>query len=150
MPLAVWPGALPQSPLAEGTEESLVDTRIGFQPDAGPSQVMSIFTRGVKTVTYGIGPLRDYQKDVLDNFVETTLVGGTQFFEWASPAWNNAVFVFRFLTLPTYPLKIPRAVVEAAGSSENAGPGYATWTGKIQRTFFSAFSLARFPWYPAA
>ncbi|MCI0636485.1 MAG: hypothetical protein L0206_21585 [Actinobacteria bacterium] len=150
MALAVWPVDLPQSPLFEGTEESLVDTRVGFQPDAGPSQVMSIFTRGIKKVTYGIGPLRDYHKDLLDVFVEETLVGGTQFFEWASPAWNSQLLVFKFVALPVYQLKIHRSTISEAASSENAGAGYVTWTGKIQRKWFTLFSLARFPWYPAA
>ena len=151
MPLAVFPASLPQSLLVEGTSEQSQDQRVRFQPDAGPAIVTNLFTKPAKTLQARLGPLRDYQKDLLDVFVETTLAGGTQPFEWTSPGWDGSVgdtFTFRFVSLPTYDLLFGRRFIVEAGVSENAGPGYPTWT-QTQRMWFASFTLERLPWFPA-
>jgi hypothetical protein len=152
MALDQWPAGLPQSLLFAGTTEQSQDGRVRFQPDAGPAIVTNLFTRAAKIVQARLGPLRDYQKDLLDVFVETTLSGGVEPFEWASPGWDGSAgdtFTFRFVSLPTYELLMPRSTLtEAVGDVSPAGPGYVTWT-TTQRRWIASFALERLPWFPA-
>jgi hypothetical protein len=149
VPVAVWLPQLPQSPLLEGTSEQGQDQTVSFPPDAGPGIVWGAFTKPVKVASYGLAPLRDYQRDLLDNWIEVTLVGNTQPFDWTSAAWSGATFRFRLVGLPKYDLLLPVSVVAEAASSESpVAAGYPTYTGKLQRKWRASITLARFPWYP--
>lgn len=99
MPNPLWPAELPQAfPL--GVPKVRQDLRVISEVDVGAPQVR---LRGTGATT-SYGPMSfvytDRQVAALELFVETTLRGGTQRFDWISPWPYAGRRTFQFADLP--------------------------------------------------
>lgn len=132
---AIYPAALPQS-LPLGTPIEPVDTRVTFQSDAGPGQIMPLMTEEPFTLTVSERYLlTSYQRGVLQAFGVTTLVGWALPFDWVDPWPGAGTLSFRWLAKPSY-----TPIASAA-----------TRAGRPEQVLYRAsFRLEWRPWYPPA
>jgi len=98
--MAVWPNTLPAIPLVEGFKEAAPDTSIRTQMDTGPARIRPRYTAGVRPIAGKISCDKT-QVATVDTFYLTTLLQGSQSFDWAHPRTGVTVS-FRFTKPPTY------------------------------------------------
>lgn len=86
-----WPAELPQCfnvPFSSG----MGDGRIAYQPDKGPAIMRRRTSSTVKTVSGQMRMTRD-QVGALQDFIETTLLGGSLPFTFKDPTSQETVLV---------------------------------------------------------
>lgn len=100
MPNPVWPPTLPQDVFAEGYDETLPNTMLRTQMDAGPAKTRRRSTAGVRPLTVTIELNRTLGEDAaFDEFFTDTLGGGTLSFDWTHPR-TLATVTMRFTAPP--------------------------------------------------
>jgi hypothetical protein len=97
--MATWPGTLPPRLLVEGYQERLPNNKLRTEMDAGPAKQRRRYTAAVRPIT-GAQVLTQAQVAALKTFHNTTLLGGTQPFDWTDPIPNSGLVNFRFVTEP--------------------------------------------------
>lgn len=103
--MVTWPAALPQVAPIAGYQETLPDTSLRTQMDAGPARMRRRFTAAVRPITINF-ILSDEQLETFHDFYVTTLAGGSLPFDWVHPRHAadlpQAFFQFRIVRPPTY------------------------------------------------
>ncbi|HZJ62351.1 MAG TPA: hypothetical protein VFD36_02440 [Kofleriaceae bacterium] len=102
--MAVWPASLPEIPLVAGFSESPPNTLIRTQMDAGPARVRPRYTGGPRPMKAAIS-CTAAQVETFDVFLLTTLLQGSQKFDWVHPRTGIAK-TFRFV-IPPDPTYVP-------------------------------------------
>ena len=103
---AVWPPSLPAEALLAGLEETPPELRLRTAMDAGPAKVRRRFTAGVRVFSVSL-LLTRAQVQTFDEFLLTTVEGGSLPFTWKHPRTGNPID-FRFVELPRYAARAPR------------------------------------------
>jgi hypothetical protein len=101
MSIPVWPDTLPQQLLVDGYSQSLADTTIKSEMDAGPAKVRRRYTAGVEPVS-GMMLLTETQLGTLRTFYEDTLLGGSLRFSWTKPPAHSTACEMRFTAPPSW------------------------------------------------
>ena len=104
MPNPVWPPALPQNQFVGLTDQLAEGAVIRTPNTAGPSFVRPRYTGVPRNQSVPI-TLTHAQRATFDAFYETTLVMGSQEFDWEDPRTDAAV-TFRFLRAPQFALAV--------------------------------------------
>lgn len=138
----VWPPGLPQKFPLDFVDEVPVDERIQFQPDQGPPLITTIGIESAVLYEISNWKIRDYQRDLLETFVKTTLSGGVEWFDWTNPWPNAGTLTFGFHTKPRY------RCIAGARLRPEASPSEAPY-GQVQRLHATSFTLIRPVWFPA-
>lgn len=99
----VWPSGI-AGEMFDGLTDSLQDTRVRTQMDAGPPKMRRRFTAPMRTLTI---PFRmtGAERDTFDTFFQTTLVQGTLTFDWEEPL-NDATVSYQFVSVPIFALSV--------------------------------------------
>jgi hypothetical protein len=103
MPLASWPGSLPQNQFIGVADERQSGT-IRTAMDAGPAKTRPRFSAVVRNVTCPILMTGDQKAD-FDTFFITTLVEGSLPFTWTDPA-DDSTQTYRFIAPPKFSLEV--------------------------------------------
>ena len=99
--MAVWPGTLPQVVSWQGYARRLQDTRLRTAMDAGPPKVRSKYTATIVEQDLPVVFFTKAQWVLLETFYVTTLLQGTQTFEWTDPITGVTVN-YRFKAPPIF------------------------------------------------
>lgn len=94
---------LPDHVLQDGYEEMEPETAVRSQMETGPAKLRQRFTSGRRRIKC-VMSLSGTEVDTLGTFFSTTLVGGTQPFDWVLPR-TQAATTFRFVDRPNYSLE---------------------------------------------
>jgi hypothetical protein len=114
-----------------------VDTRSGFQPDVGPAILWPLTTEDPYLIAVSNRYLYTYQRDILEEFGKTDLIGWSQPFDWVEPWPGAGTLTFRF-ALGGKPRYVPIAPSR-------------TVDGRPEQVLYeTSFRLEWFPWYPPA
>lgn len=97
--MITWPESLQQLLNEAGFAQSFGETVIRTDMDIGPAKTRRRFTRGIDTFTSTIDLERDLYQTFRD-FYDTTLNGGTLYFEFEHPITGD-LEEFRFTAPPT-------------------------------------------------
>ncbi|MEY2653820.1 MAG: hypothetical protein RLZZ524_848 [Pseudomonadota bacterium] len=97
--MASWPVSLPQALLQSGFGETLPDTALRTEMDAGPAKLRRRTSAAVRPVS-GALLLTASQAADLETFYVDTLEGGTLDFTWTDPRTESAC-TFRFTAPPS-------------------------------------------------
>ena len=101
--MASWPVTLPQYVLREGLGETLPDTALRTEMDAGPAKLRRRTSAAVRPISAAVN-LSTSQAADLETFYVDTLEGGTLPFDMADPR-TGTTYSFRFTAPPAlYPL----------------------------------------------
>lgn len=95
---AVWPASLPQRVLAPGYDEQPPELTVRSPMDAGSAKVRRRFTAGPRPIRASVR-LSMTQRQTLDDFFLTVLLGGALPFDWSHPV-TGAPATFRFRSAP--------------------------------------------------
>lgn len=98
--MATWPASLPQTLLQQGYHQTMPSARARTQMDAGPAKIRRRYTAAVSPVK-AMSNMTTTQIADLKTFYKTTLLGGTQAFDWTDPIAGGTVS-FRFVTEPDW------------------------------------------------
>lgn len=96
--MPAWPATLPDFVLEAGFQESFPDQSIESPVDAGPAKVRRRFTASIRTFRMTI-QMTEAQANIMDEFYEDTLAGGSLSFDWVHPR-TRAFRTFRFRKPP--------------------------------------------------
>ena len=138
--MATWPADLPQVFALEGSVEEYAEGRVRFDTDTGPAKMARISTADPIRHAFTM-VMSESQKDVLEDFWDTTLGGGVDDFDWTNPWPGAGAKTFRFLRHPgpyqwlTPAIDIPDAY--HAGATSNP-----------QRLCRVQIQLEELPWFP--
>ncbi|GAA2888168.1 hypothetical protein GGQ99_004804 [Aminobacter niigataensis] len=99
--VAAWPATLPQYLLTEGYSEAQGDGRLRTQPDLGPAKVRRR-SSSMPGPLQGRMTMSGAQRTILDDFVETTLAGGTLPFTFPDPLTRAPILVRFSANLPAW------------------------------------------------
>lgn len=97
---AVWPVGLPQRMRTEGYNETPPSSAIVTPMETGPKKRRNRFTAAVRPIK-GTIRVSFAQRQILDDFFVTTLMGGTLPFDWVHPV-TQAPATFVFARPPEY------------------------------------------------
>jgi hypothetical protein len=114
-----------------------VDTRSGFQPDVGPAIQWPMTTDDPFSIQVSGLHLWTYQREILEAFGKTDLVGWALPFDWVEPWPGAGKLTFRFALggKPRYVPIAPARVVD----------------GRPEQVLYeTSFRLDWFPWFPPA
>lgn len=112
-----------------------VDTRSGFQPDAGPAIIWATVTEDPFLIPVSNRQLYTYQKDILQLFGTTDLVGWVLPFDWVDPWPGAGTLTFRF-ALGGKPRYDPVTPARSVGA-------------RYQQILYEvSFRLDWLPWFP--
>jgi hypothetical protein len=100
MTFQAWPATLPQLPLKDGYVESFPDTIFRTPMDVGPAKHRRRATAVARPVVYPIFLETSALVDILLDFYETDLIGGTLPFTHDHPRTGVADTLFRFTGAP--------------------------------------------------
>jgi len=95
---ADWPETLPQFVLQQGLSETLPDTTVASEMDAGPAKIRRRHSAGVENISCVVALKKDGVTDqvqILKDFYNNTLAGGSLPFDWIHPS-SQAAVTFRF------------------------------------------------------
>jgi len=95
----IWPVTLPQMRSWQGYTRKIQDTRIRTPMDAGPPKLRSKYTANLVEHEMQMDFFTKAQWVLLEAFYVTTLLQGTQPFEWTDPI-SGATVNFRFKAPP--------------------------------------------------
>lgn len=98
MSAIIWPPSLPQAPLISGYDETLPDTLLRTQMDAGAAKVRRRFTAAVSPMTC-VFNMTEAQTEILDAFYNETIQGGALRFDMTHPR-TATVREFRIVEPP--------------------------------------------------
>ena len=101
---AIWPVDLPQVPLMEPYSETFPKTLIRTPMAAGPAKVRRLIGSNSRFVSIGMY-LTAAQVVIFEEFLTTTLLGGSLHFTWLHPRTAAAIdcrIVVDENTAPTY------------------------------------------------
>ena len=98
--MAAWPSTLPQSPLAKSLSETTPNDLIRTKMDVGPDKIRRRSTAGIRRFGMSIF-MTKAQVQILDDFIQSTLNGGTDTFTWINHR-TDAAATLRFISLPAY------------------------------------------------
>lgn len=111
------------------------DSRVQFQPDVGPAIIWPMTTEDPFTIPVSGIDLFSYQRDILEAFGKTDLVGWALPFDWVEPWPGAGTRVFQFLVKPRYLPVAPAAERD----------------GRPQQILYeTSFTLLWRPWFPPA
>lgn len=96
-----WPGTLPPTLLVDGFVETPPETVLRTEMDSGPAKVRRRYTANVRPLS-GSLILTASQVAILDDFLLTTLEGGSKPFDWTHPR-TSAAITTRFVSRPGEP-----------------------------------------------
>ena len=86
----LWPSTLPDKPVSDSYGESIPDPRLRTSMSSGPAKVRR--KTAALPVTFSVSlSLSNTQLEEFEDFVETTLDGGTLRFEFAHPRKETTV-----------------------------------------------------------
>lgn len=94
-----WPVTLPQNFLVSGYRETLPNTAIRTDMDAGPAKIRQRVTSNVRPVS-GSMVMTETQLTTFESFFNTTIVGGTLRFNYTHP--RLGAVELRFVSSPSY------------------------------------------------
>lgn len=95
-----WPSTIPQVPLSDSYQEQRAPDVIRSSMDVGPAKVRRRSTCGVRQFQVSFDLTKD-QADDLDDFYETDLNAGTDWFNWTHPR-KQVTAEFRFVNPISY------------------------------------------------
>lgn len=98
--MASWPSTLPQSPLVRSLTETPPNDLIRTGMSVGPDKIRRRSTAGIRKFGMSIF-LTKAQVQILDDFILSTLNGGTDIFTWKNHRTDAAISL-RFVSLPSY------------------------------------------------
>lgn len=90
---AVWPLTLPQFVLRDGFQEQAQKNVIKSEMDAGPPKRRRRFTKPLRTLQVRVH-LTIAQSELLDEFFQQTLQGGSLPFDWVHPRTHEPMTAF--------------------------------------------------------
>lgn len=98
--MPVWPSALPAYPLTEHYAETMGETSLRTEMEAGPAKVRRRTTAAVRRFALGY-LLNKTEVSALETFYHDTLEGGTLRFDFTHPRTGSTV-ACRFASPPHY------------------------------------------------
>ena len=87
--MATWPATLPQIPLRAGYGETFPDTAIRTEMGVGPAKIRRRISHNVRPLSVAF-ILTSAQVDILDEFYQTTTLGGALAFDHEHPRTGTA------------------------------------------------------------
>jgi hypothetical protein len=104
--MATWPSSLPCIPTLDSYAETFAETALRTSMEVGPAKVRRRISANVKPLSSAIDRLTSANVDTLETFYQTTLLGGTEEFDYVHVR-TGATVSCRFVKPPKITARKP-------------------------------------------